>query len=500
MSLPKPQVIVVGSGFGGAATAYALVKSGVKTVLIEKGNWPKRDQDDWNGRKILIEQRYRSTSPVLIKQYRDRDFKVKYLDEVVGGMSVFYGGACFRFRERDFDSWPISYHDLEPFYDEAESYLEVHGESETDPTAPPRKVPYPYPSIPLSLPAQRIHQAATVLGYHPFPIPMGINFTSKSRTICLKCNTCDGFPCRIEAKLDAVTSLLSKAQNLGLTILTDVLVEKLNEKNGKVSSLDCIEKKTQRKIKLEADAFVVSAGAIHSPALLLRSGLERYPSHKVIGRFLMRHTNGFLSYVFPFLTQSGEIFHKQLCITDFYEDFRSSGGFSGGSIQDNCMPSAEVISHFAPKGLKTIAGALSKRIQGLLIIAEDEAQESNQVFLARDLDSYGLPIIQIQHQYSKKDLERRDFVVKCARKILKTAGGVVSNLFEVDTFSHAVGTVRFGNDPTTSVLDRDCRFHGIDNLFVSDASFMPSSAGLNPSLTIVANSLRVGYRIAERFR
>lgn len=496
--LKKHQVIVVGSGFGGAATAYALVKSGIKTLLIEKGDWPKRDADDWDGRKILIEQRYKSASPFLIKQYRDKDFKLKYPDEVVGGMSVFYGGACFRFRERDFDTWPIKYADLEPFYDEAESYLEVHGEEESDPTAPPRRTPYPHPTVPLTAPAERIYQTAQKLGYRPFRIPMGINFTGKSQTVCLQCNTCDGFPCRIEAKLDAVTGLLSRAQKLGLEIMTGVLVRKLREENGKITHLECFEKNSGKELLLEADTVVVSGGAIYSPALLLRSNLERFSHHKLIGKYLMRHANAFLSYVFPFNTQSGEIFHKQLCITDFYENSREDSGMSGGSIQDNCMPSAEVISHFAPKGLKTIAGALSKKIQGLLVIAEDEARESNQVSLASETDSYGLPIIKIQHQYSKGDIERRDLVVRHARKILRSAGGLVSNLFEVDTFSHAVGTVRFGEDPKTSILDKDCRFHGIDNLYVCDASFMPTSAGLNPSLTIVANSLRVGYEIAKR--
>ena len=135
----------------------------------------------------------------------------------------------------------------------------------------------------------------------------------------------------------------------------------------------------------------------------------------------------------------------------------------------------------------------------MICIAEDSPRIHNSVTLSDQLAAYGLPIIRVEHRYSKDDYVRRAYLINRAKRILRKAGGVLSFSLKVDTLSHAVGTVRFGNSPETSVLDRHCRFFGIKNLFVLDASFMPTSSGVNPALTIGANSLRVADYIISSF-
>ena len=189
------------------------------------------------------------------------------------------------------------------------------------------------------------------------------------------------------------------------------------------------------------------------------------------------------------------MFHKQVCLTDFYEDMRAESGKAVGVIQDIYTPRPEVLRHFAPLGYRNLAGFASKFLQNLLCIAEDEPQFENRVGLSPEKDVYGLEQLQVEHEYSPGDYSRRDYLVERAKKILKAAGGYVPKVYKIDTFSHAVGTLRFGDDSEESVLDRDCRFRGMENLFVLDGSFMPTSGGVNPSLTIAANALRVADRI-----
>ncbi len=492
--------IIVGSGFGGSAAAYSLAKAGLKTLLLERGNRARRDALDWDQERILLKQRYKSESPVFVKQYDDKDFKAVYPNEVVGGMSVFYGGASLRLRENDFAAWPIRYTDLEPYYGKSEHLLEVHGEAGQDIYEPARSTDYPFESIDLMPPAVRVDGAARELGYKPFKIPLAINFTNTSRTVCIKCLTCDGHPCKIEAKNDLTTTILRQAQAFDFEIMPDIVVKSFVEKNGKIAAVACIDKHSKRAFELSARVVVLSAGAIHSPAILLRSNLEKYENHRFIGKFLMRHCNATVATVFPFHINPDNTFHKQICLTDFYEDFREKYGSSTGIIQDLRTPSPNILKHYAPRGSKNLVARLERYIQNVLCIAEDDSNFDNAVSLSSETDAYGLEIVKVVHQYSSRDCERRDYLVDKAKKIMKQAGGILSYAHKLDSFSHAVGTLRFGDDPKESVLDKNCRFWGIDNLFVLDGSFMPSPGGVNPSLTIAANALRVADCIVRAFR
>lgn len=489
MSSRNYEAIVIGSGLGGGAAAFALSRAGFRTLLLERGGWVKRDALDWSARGVLIDQRYRSRSPVQVES--DGGPHTVYPNEAVGGMSVFYGGASLRLREKDFSNWPVDYAEMEPYYTKAEHLLEVHGQAGADMHEPPRSGAYRFGGIELAPPAKRIYEAAKTLGHRPFRIPLALNFTNEDRPVCIRCSTCDGFPCRIEAKNDVAMTLLAKAQTFDLSVMPGIIVLHLETRNGRVVRVRCLDGASNREVDFSAKIVILSAGALQSPAILLRSGLERLDNHRLVGRFLMRHCNAVVTGLFPFSTNPDRIFHKQLCFTDFYEDLRDRLGTSVGTIQDIYTPAPEVLKHFAPFGYGNLAALMARYLQNLLCIAEDEPQYENRVHLTSGLDDHGITVTGVVHRYSDRDRLRRKYLTDRAGRILKQAGGLYHRVYNLETFSHAVGSLRFGNLARDSVLDESCRFRGIDNLFVLDGSFMPTSGGVNPSLTIAANALRV---------
>ncbi len=491
MKLASYDAVVVGSGFGGTLAAHALTRAGRRVLLLERGRWAHRDDLDWNQREILLNQRYRGQTPILVQQYGARRFSEVFANETVGGKSVFYGGASLRLRAADFRNWPFSYDDLKKYYARAEELLGVHGTAGADPYEPPDVAGYPFAPVELSAPARRIETAGHALGYSPFPIPLAINFRSEERPRCLLCNTCDGFPCKIEAKNDLAATLLPQAQQEGLEIVAGAIVQRLVVEAGVVRAVEYADAETGQRYVVATTQVVLAAGAVQSPALLLRSGIE----HPLLGRFLMRHCNAACSYVFPFRTNPDQVFHKQLCFADFYEDLRSELGTAVGVIQDIYTPGPEILRHHAPKGGRWVAGLFAPLMQNLLCIAEDEAQVNNRVQLSARKDVWGGPLVEVVHDYSRADYRRRNYLLKRARRVLRKAGGLASYTYAIDSFSHAVGTLRCAATAEEGVLDRDCRVWGVDNLFVADGSFMPSSGGVNPSLTIAANALRVAEKM-----
>jgi choline dehydrogenase-like flavoprotein len=416
-----------------------------------------------------------------------------YPNETVGGMSVFYGGASLRLRERDLDRWPISYEDLAPFYEEAEALLGVHGQDGADPLGPPRSNPYPFAPIPLAEPARRVQDAARLLGHNPFHIPLAINFSDTTRPQCIRCTTCDGYPCRIEAKNDLTTTVLKRAQNAGLEILANSVVTRFERSGSRIRSLEAVDKTTRQPVTITADRYVLSAGAIHSPAILLRSGL----SGAFIGRCLMRHYNVIIACVFPFQTNPERTFHKQTCLTDFYEDLRDETGTAVGVIQDIYTPDLAVMKAHAPAWAKWVMSLTHRYMQNLLCVAEDDPREENGVTLTEAKDAYGLEVAKVTHDYTEADQRRSNILAVKAKDILQEAGGRFPYRYRIDTFSHGVGSLRMGTSGTDSAVDVNCRLHGMDNLYVSDGSFMSTSGGVNPSLTIAANGLRVGDHLVK---
>jgi choline dehydrogenase-like flavoprotein len=491
-------VIIIGSGFGGSLASHSFAKAGLNTLLLEKGARLYRKAENWIPQSIYVNQRYASDSPIAVKQDGKKNYQRVYSYEILGGMSVFFGGTALRMRETDFDKWPITYHEIEPYYTQAEELLKVCGESPGGPFDPYRSKNCLLATFPLTKPAKRIYDAAKKLGYKPFKLPLAINFKDGQRPTCIKCNACDSFPCKIQAKNDLTTTVLKQAQDYNLEIRTGVFAKRLVETDGEIKIIECINKNTGESFCLASKIVVLSGGALHSPALLMRSNLHKFRNYRNVGRYLMRHCNAVVCALFPYKTNPEQTFHKQVCITDFYEDLRQQLDTSVGVIQD-IQTSSEVLKCFAPRGLKKTSVALAEFTQNLICIAEDDPNFNNCVTLSGQVDTNGMQTITIDHKYTKNDYHRRNYLINKAKGILKEAGGLLFHIHKIKTLSHAMGTVRFGGKPETSVLDRYCRFFDIKNLFVVDASFFPTSSGVNPSLTIAANSLRVADYIISNF-
>lgn len=499
--------IIVGSGFGGAGVAHAMVSAGRSVLMLERGDWVPRGPENWHPESAgMLTPHYSHDSPILADTDRGSATHGGYF--LVGGPSVFYGGVSLRFREADFrpaaefttDSaadWPLSYADLEPWYGQAEALIGVAGETGVDPTDPPRSTPFPHSPGRLATISERLASAARSLGLHPFRLPLAINHAAPGRTPCIACTSCDGFACAISAKNDLATTVLPTLIAAGLELRSGVVVTRLEEEGGRISAVAGVDRATGEALRWKGRQVVLSAGALASPQLLLASGLERHnPAGQAIGRYLQRHLNGIVFGLFPSPPDPVGEFHKQIGIHDYY--FGNGTGLGKvGSLQQLVTPPIGLVRANVPRPVGAIAGPLVGRLTGLLLMAEDQPQARNAVTIdAARRDRHGLPAVRIHHRYSARDRAAGKLLRQAARRILRRAGALFFYHHPIDTFSHAAGTVRMGHDASTAPLDPDCRFRGIANLAVVDASFMPTTGAVNPSLTILANALRVGQTLA----
>ncbi len=513
MSSPTPyDAIVIGSGFGGSMMAHALVEAGKRVLLLERGDWVERGPANWEPSGSLeLTPYYSKETPYRIKA--GGYGKVMGGAYCVGGPSVFYGCVAFRFREQDFSpdpaivgdsgaTWPFGYDELEPYYTRAEQILRVSGDDGDDPTRPRRSSAFPQPAPPRAKITQRIADAAASLGLNPFALPLAINYFDgeNGRNRCQKCRTCDTFACAVSAKNDLATCVVRPLVARGLDLRTNTVAVRLVHDKGRVTAVECFDKTKGEMVTYRADRFIVSAGTLASPHLLLASKLQDVnPAGHTVGRYLMRHCNGMVFGLFPKKPDPDNEFHKQIAIHDYYfGDDRAPIGKLGG-IQQVMTPPVKLVRHHLPWGLRTILTPLVEHLTGLLVMAEDQPRIDNGVAVDWDAkDPFGLPRLEVTTRYTVRDRTSRKILAKRAKRVLRRSGAWLFHTHHIKTFSHAVGTVRMGTDPATSALDEYCTFRGLDNLHVVDGSFMPTSAGLNPSLTIAANSLRVAAYINDQ--
>ncbi len=498
--------IIIGSGFGGSMLANVLVNAGQHVLMLERGDWVKRGAHNWAmNASVDLTPHYSFDTPMRVQKGGNKDIMGNYA--CVGGPSVFYGGVSFRFREKDFEppaeivgdsgaEWPLTYADLEPYYSRAEQLLDVAGADSADPSAPPRSVPFPQNPDRLSNISEKVKTSAESLGLSPFPLPLAINYRQNGRHKCAACTTCDTFACAISAKNDLATVLIPKLIRKGMTLLPNTIVTRLAHNNGRITAVHAVDKMTKKLHEITADTVVLSAGAMSSPQLLLASGLAQHNSAgEMIGRFLMRHANAITFGIFPGKPDKETRFHKQLAILDYYfghPDIKYPTE-KLGSLQQMPTPPPGLVKEVVMKPFGSMIAPAVKLLTGLLAMVEDQPQFNNRIAIDRvRKNAYGLPEAQIFHKYSKRDLAALKVMTDLSKKIMRGTGAWAHYIHQIRTFSHACGTVRFGDNPKTAPLDRDCRFRGIDNLIVMDASFMPTAAAVNPSLTISATALRVG--------
>jgi choline dehydrogenase-like flavoprotein len=384
----------------------------------------------------------------------------------------------------------------------------VHGNRGEDPTEPWASAPFPHPAVSHEPRIQRLHDDLTRIGQHPFHVPAGVMLDEANprKSACIRCGTCDGFPCLVNAKSDAdVLCVRPALERPNVSIQTRTKVTRLETDASGRSVSRVIAERDGERLEYAADVVVVAGGAINSAALLLRSASERHPNglgngSGLVGRNYMCHLNTMLIALSK--EANPTLFHKTFALTDFYfgaDDFQ----FPLGLVQLMGKAHAEVLAVGAPPGTpKRILGLLSGRGIPFWLTSEDLPDPNNRVAL----DANG----NVRLHYAPNNLEGHERLSRKVKQLLAKAGMNMKHLLPANLYvggripiagvAHQCGTTRFGRDQQTSVLDLDCKSHELDNLYVVDGGFFPSSSAVNPALTIIANALRVGDRLAERLR
>jgi choline dehydrogenase-like flavoprotein len=521
-------LIVIGSSFGGVMAAWPSVMAGRNVLMIERGGWVPRGPENRGADGFFaLTPAYSVEAPYRVLEGGEADTLGTIA--CVGGASVFFGGVSLRLRERDFEAdpevvgdsgaeWPYQYRELEPYYSKAEQLLGVAGTTGQDPTEPWRSSGYPQAAPPLAPMSDRVARAARSLGLRPFSLPLAINYTATaSQQACVACNTCDGFACPYHAKND-LTASIPELQARGLRLETNTMAVRLTAQGRRIAEVECVDRLTLQPRRFAGRVVVVAGGALATPHLLLASGLERMnPAGDAVGRYLMRHCNAVLMGWFPQKPAPRNEFHKHVGIHDFYFGHPTIASPRGklGCLQQFGTPQTDYVVGLAggwierhtagwrkaaARGVaRTALPGIVRRISGMIAIAEDKPNPENRVAIAAGpRNRFGMPAATISHRYDPRDTAARDALIGAARRILRKAGAMpVMFPYNIQTFSHAVGTVRLGVDPSRSPLDERGGFLGVDNLYVTDGSALPRSGGVNPSLTIAANALRTGTLIAE---
>lgn len=512
-------LIVIGSGPGGASLAHRLAPTGKRILLLERGGYLPRSRANWDAQTVFVDGAYQAKETWYGGDGREFHPGLHYY---VGGNSKVYGAALLRLRERDFEeiihkdgvspAWPLKYDVFEPYYTEAEQLFEVHGQRGEDPHEPRSSGPYPYPAVTHEPRIQALHDHLTRQGLHPFHLPLGIRLHEKEgiptpTSICIRCDTFDGFPCLLNGKADAQVMCVDPAvaAHPNLTLLTDAYVSKLiTDQCGRRVTEVLVTRRGEEE-RYRASIVVVACGALSSALLLLRSANDRHPGGLAngsgqLGRNYMRHNQSILMALM--MEPNETVFQKTLAISDFY--FRSDDwDYPLGLIQ-MCATShgAQIRGEALPEWLEWMPkmpfDQMARHSMDFWLSSEDLPRPENRIFY--DGERVVLDI-------REGNMEAHHRLKKKLEGILNGAGAhpllMERNLYLGKNIllggtAHQSGTARFGIDPSTSVLDLDCKAHELDNLYLADASFFPSIGAVNPTLTIIANALRVADRLKER--
>lgn len=489
-------VIIIGSGVGGSVTARRLAESGARILMLERGDFVPREPENWSVETVFFDKKYKAKDSWLDRNDRPFDPGMYYN---VGGSTKFYGAALFRLRERDFEAlehhggvspaWPMRYADLEPYYDAAEKMFRVHGDDTADRTAPHRNGPYPFGPVPSEPVVARLAERLRSQGISPSPLPNGVN--AGAAGTCILCKTCDGFPCQIGQKNDAETCALEPALATGrVDLKTRTFARRLIlSPDGK--RIEAVEVDEGGGVKrYAAPLFVLSCNAVNSAALLLRSADSAAPkgvanSSDVVGRHYMVHNQTALMGLSHRVNDTK--FQKTLAINDWYfgDDafpwpmghMQMLGKLQGGMLTAN-----------VPYLPKFLGNEMARHGMDWIALSEDLPDPNNRVTLEGGT---------IKLAVTLNNMAGHLELVKRMKRALQRAGYpvVVTKSLVAHATAHQCGTVRMGSDPATSALDPYCRTWDHRNLFVIDASFFPSSAAVNPALTIAAQALRAADHI-----
>lgn len=497
-------LLVIGSGAGGGTLVRALAPTGARIVLIERGDFVPREPENWDPSAVWRDLRYRADERWL--DDRGEPFR-PYTHYCVGGNTKFWGSVLYRLRKEDFGeivhrdgvspAWPIDYETLAPYYDWAERLYGVRGDAGHDPTDPPRG-PFPHPPVPHAPAVQTLIGDLRALGLRPSPLPLGLLAPGEPDG-CVLCATCNSFPCQRGAKSDAETCAVRPAlASPNVELWTRAFARRLvtNPAGTRVVGVE-VERDGTRAI-VEAGTVVVSCGAANSAALLLRSANDQHPrglanSSGLVGRRYMAHLATMMQGFHPF-RRNDAVFQKTVALNDFYFSGPDSP-YPLGHVQTQGRTHgimAKVVGDTIVPGIPLAAyDAWVARGVDWLAMSEDLPDPENRVTLAPDG--------RVRLDYRPNNLGAHLALVEEMTRVLKRLGfwKVMTHSHRAKNTTHQCGTLVFGRDARTSVLDPFCRTHDVENLFVVDASFFPSSAAVNPGLTIVAQALRAADHIAE---
>ena len=527
-------VIVVGTGMGGGMLGHRLARSGRKVLFVEKG------RSTLPGTPGTI----RSTMPELAEPLAGRSPEVYYdalaragrsTDEIedisgrfprrfvpfigsgTGGSSALYGMVCERFFVRDFtprqdfldpgdstvpEAWPVSYDQLRPWYAEAEKLLGVRGQP--DPLRPEASEVGLSATPPFSADNQPLVDYLTDRGLHPYHLPMACDYTEG-------CATCQSYLCDRSCKNDAGRNcVLPAVAEHGAHLLDECRVMRLEADRTQVRHVICQHRGDM--LALQAKVVVLAAGALATPVLLLNSRSGDWPCGLAngsdwVGRNLMRHLLDWIE-VWPQPHCKITAANKEIGLNDFYfwEGQKYGTVQSAGAMAS--LTSMEMLTNhpgWQPKALRLMSPAVrpiyDRFFKGGLVLAsmmEDLPYLDNRVLPSDRPSADGRQRLRLRYRLHASEIERRAVFLRQLKEVLEPFRKTTMRVTKGnDNLGHVCGTCRFGTDPTTSVLDPQNRAHEVDNLYVVDASFFPSSTGLNPSLTVAANALRVAAHVNQ---
>lgn len=493
-------VIIIGSGAGGGTLANTLAKTGKNILLLERGGFLPRERENWSPEAVFQQGRYISPDTWYDRHNRAFQPQSHYF---VGGATKMYGAALFRLRPQDFGvmthsdgtspAWPISYDDMEQWYSQAEQMYQVHGNHGEDPTEGHWSKQYPHPPVTHSRRIGEIFDDLTTAGYKPFHAPSGVLLDEDrpEGSACIKCATCDGFPCMMHAKADAEVIAVRPILDLpNVTLVTGAEVTWLTTSSDGRHVTGVWATVNGKSIYYHADIVVLSAGAANTAKILLTSGIGN--SSDQVGRNYMAHNSRAVIAVDR--KPNPTLFQKTMALHDWYDTLGSIQmvGKSGAAA----MRGENRLAQLCPGwSLAKIAA----HAVDFWLTTEDLPIPDNRVTLTAGGD-IRLAYVETNHE------EARDLYGEL-RGILNHIGAPAHHVLDRNAFAgmsiplagvaHQAGTCKMGEDPKTSVLDPMCKAHDLDNLYVVDASFMPSIGAVNPALTVMANALRVGAHLSE---
>ena len=509
-------VIIVGSGAGGGTLARELAPSGKSILILERGDWLKREAENWDATAVFVQNRYISPETWYDRDGRPFQPQVHYF---VGGATKMFGAALYRLRKEDFGelrhhdgispAWPISYNELEPYYARAERMYHVHGLRGRDPTEPPASGPYPCPPVSNEPRIQQLSDNLTAAGYHPFPAPCAVMLDEQNMaySTCIRCQTCDGFPCLVHAKSDAETVAVRPALEFpNVTLLRNAKALKLQTNASGTTVKEVVADVAGQREVFRGDIVVVSCGAANSAKLLLMSANDKHPrglanGSDQVGRNYMFHNSQAVLAVS--LEPNPTIFQKTIALNDFYfgmDGFEYPMGniqMIGKSLGPMYRGEKPIETALLPMGL---LDNLARHAVDFWLTTEDLPDPENRVTVNQAGD--------LTLSYTPNNQVARQKLYDKLKSMLGQLGMHPHHLIPRDIYmkteiplagcAHQVGTCRFGADPKTSVLDVNCKAHELDNLYVVDTSFFVSIGAVNPSLTAIANSIRVSEHLLQR--